>query len=273
MPPRISANVCSIGLAAVAQRRVRPHDGIVAVPQDQCHGCPPADRCQILWRSAPAFALNDVVSVVSRGLSECASGRSSSFHRIDRMHQQRVVVAAPARHLHAFDRRQRRRIGAMHRIGAHAQRAGERHIHPRLEIRPRRKVVVGAPHRLARRLGPHLVPAGEVGAPLGIQCGERAIVLAQPDAHAGQRTRRQIEVPERRKIGDAGLVAQAVVQRIDSALCSRTVAISRSRIRCCHTGSAKLGSRHSDDVVIRVLPIAMLRLDEAPVHWRPGNQR
>jgi len=80
------------------------------------------------------------------------------------------------------------------------------------------EVVVGPSHGLARRLGAHLVPPREVGAPLVIQCSQGSVVLTQPDTHRSQRPRRQIKVPEGRKIGDACLVTQAIIQRIVTLL-------------------------------------------------------
>ena len=230
----------------------------------------PASRSrQMPWMSSGPPP-NDVVSVIRRGLSECASGRSSSSITSTASDQQRVVIAAPARDLHALDSGERRRIRFVHGVGAHAQRAGERDIHPCLEVRPGSEVVIAAAHRLARRLRPHVLPADEVCAPFGVQRIERAIALPQPFAHPFQGTGRQIEIEERGEIGNAGLVAQAVIQRMKARLFvhggDQAVADTFLPHRI---GKARIAPEHG--LVIGVLLEALLRLDEAPIHLVVGE--
>ena len=104
-------------------------------------------------------------------------------------------------------------VDGVNRVGAHLQRAGVTDVHPLLEIAPGGEVVVALLYRQIGGKRHYRIPRGEARAPLLIQRCQRAVPLSQPLAHGYQRLVREIEVPCRFQLRDAGLIPQAVEER------------------------------------------------------------
>ena len=91
--------------------------------------------------------------------------------------------------------------------------AREGDIHPLLEIRPCREILIAQLHRFTGCHRLDFVPASERGAPLLIKRGQAAVTLFQPVLHCRQGCFGKIEIPERREISDAGFIAEIVIER------------------------------------------------------------
>jgi len=189
------------------------------------------------------------------------------LHCIDAGRQARVIIAAPAGDLGTFDRRHRMGIGLVDRLGPGRDGAREGDIHPLLEIGPCREIVVRPLHGFARRHRCDLFPAIELGSPFSIERRQAAIALLQPVPHRRERCLGEVEIPECRQVGNAGFVAEIIIERPVGLQCADITAEPIVDVLQ-PTAVGQTGLTNKRRRIEGIFPIALLDLEKFPVHWK-----